>query len=185
MIINLETEMLVNQGFTASEYIFLLLLFKKKTDLCWKICDDIDTHGLEEQGWMKKSGIELDDWTVRQKFINLISGDKDTMWYAFCTRMPFKVPNGHGGNRILRAKDPDAATNNTTRKLYMNIVQSNPELHKKIIRCIDAQLKEMRGTLQYLQNSETWVRQRTWEKYEHLLDENVEEKEESYGSKVI
>ena len=43
----------------------------------------------------------------------------------------------------------------------------------------------MRATLQYLQNSETWIRQRTWEKYEHLLTEELEENGESYGSKVI
>lgn len=185
MTINLDTEMLVDQGFTASEYIFLLLLYKEKSDLCWKICDDIDTHSLQKNGWLKKSGVELSDWTVRRKFITLISGDKDKMWYEFCSVMPFKVPNGYGGNRILRAKDPDAGTNATAKKLYMNVVQSNPELHKKIIKCIEAQLKEMRATLQYLQNSETWIRQRTWEKYEHLLTEELEENGESYGSKVI
>lgn len=185
MVINIDTEVLVNYKFTTSEYIFLLLLFKEKSDLCWKICDDIDTHRLEEEGWMKKSGIELEDWTVRRKFINLINGDKDIMWYEFCSRMPFKVPNGFGGNRILRAKDPDAGTNNKCRELYLSIVKSDPELHKKILKCINYQLKEMRNTLKYLQNSETWIRQRTWEKYQHLINEELEEEGESYGSQII
>jgi len=185
MVINLDTDVLVEHGLTASEFIFLFLLFKKETDLIWKVCDDIDTHGLEENGWMKKSGIDLKDWTARQKFVNLNIGKTDQMWYELCSRKPFKVPNGVGGNRILRAKDPDAITNTQARKLYSKLTKDNPELHKKVLRCLEFQLKEMRNNLQYLQNTETWIRRRTWEKYEHLLTEQEEEIQQVYGSKII
>jgi len=43
----------------------------------------------------------------------------------------------------------------------------------------------MRNNLQYLQNTETWIRRRTWEKYEHLLTEQEEETQQIYGSKII
>ena len=87
---------------------------------------------------------------------------------------------------MLRAKDPDARSNDKPRKRYISIVKGKPELHALIIKCARAEVKAKRGQLQFLQNIDTWIFQRTWEKYQHTITEETDKpQDKGYGSKII
>lgn len=189
MDININIEVLKENNLGVAAYTSLFLIWKDRHDLILQICESVDFDALEEQGWMKRNGDSIKDWVVRGKFLGLVTTKDNLLWYQLCSKLPFKVPNGVGGSRVLRAKDPDAKTNEKARKRYIKLVRGNPELHKKILKCVDAQLKEMRGKEQFLQNTDTWILNRTWEKYEHLISNNIESnnerKDSGYGNKII
>ena len=79
-----------------------------------------------------------------------------------------------------------ALSNDKAKKMYLSIVKNNKPLHDKIIKCVDIQVRTT--DIGYLQNLETWIRQRTWEKYEDLIitSTEIEKKtKETYGQKLI
>jgi hypothetical protein len=185
MEVVINTEILMESQLKAEEFIALYLIWKEEHGLCHEMYPDMDFKSLEKKGFMKRLSDDMTEWVVRDKFKVLVTTDDSHMWYQFCKTMPFKVPNGYGGNRILRAKDPDAGTNLKIKKKYLQIVSGKPALHKTILKCIDIQLREMRHSMQYLQNTDTWLNQRTWEKYEHLINEEHGPRQDSYGAKLI
>ena len=185
MEILLNTDLLIENQLSSTEFMALYLIWKSEFELCKELCKDVDFKKLEESHFLKRHTDNFTQWIIRDKFKQLVCTDDDHIWYQFCKTMPFKVPNGYGGNRILRAKDPDAGTNLKIKKKYLQIVSSKPLLHKTVLKCIDIQLYEMRHDMQYLQNTDTWLNQRTWEKYEHLINEEHGPAQDSYGAKII
>ncbi len=185
MEILVNTEILMESKLKAEQFIALYLIWKEEHGICHEMYPDMNFKHLENNGFMKCLSDDKSQWVVRDKFKVLVTTDDNHMWYQFCKTMPFKVPNGYGGNRILRAKDPDAGTNKKIKKKYLQVVSNKPALHKTILKCIDIQLHEMRHSMQYLQNTDTWLNQRTWEKYEHLINEEYGPRTDGYGARII
>jgi len=185
MEISINTELLQEHGFTVSEYIALYLIWKQKAELIDTVCDDVVFSKLEEKGWMKLYGTEITDWVVRDKFLALVTDNFSLMWYELCATKPFKVRNGKGGYRVLRARDPDAATNDKCKDMYKKIVGTNKVLHKHIMKCVEAEMKAT--DISFMQNTETWLRQKTWQKFEDLISGGSEENANSggYGGDVF
>ena len=79
------------------------------------------------------------------------------------------------GERILRAKDPNAMSNKKAKMKYKKIVYNKPYLHKYIIKCLTTQLAHDQDNLGYMQNFETWINNHTWEKYEDININSTED----------
>jgi hypothetical protein len=84
-----------------------------------------------------------------------------------------KVPNGAGGYRILRAKDPNSQSAEKIKEKYLRIIKKQGK-HKQIMEGLDGYLKENRSKLQYLQGVEVFLNQATWEKYIGVRDVEME-----------
>lgn len=113
-------------------------------------------------------------------FISTLGNITKVDFEAFYTKYPMKTPNG----RRLRAsvKNGTSYTKDfeTCYKKYVTIVKSIDE-HENIIKATETLLYDYkrRGSTDYLQNMETFINQRTWEKYIDstpldLYSENVE-----------
>jgi len=184
MIVQLDLEVLKAHNLSVNEWISLYLIHKNQAHYVFETVGNVEFDKLQEDGWLRMIGDDINDWVVRSKFKNLIENKGDQMWYELCKHLPFKVP-GSGGYRVLRAKDPDARSNKKARKMYLDIVKSNKPLHDKIIKCVDI---EVRTTdIKYMQNIETWIRNRTWEKYEDQINPSIGEEQQTqgYGQKLI
>lgn len=176
MLIEVNLNAVKAQNLSVSQYIFLYLLYRKTKNLE----ELLPILGLSHSDYELLSNRNLiHTQTADEKMqtfqlrpsgaaIFETSGQEDQMWAEFCTHMPFKV-----ADRILRTKDPDAASNKKLKDKYLRMVKHDQNIHKVVIACIDIQLEVERHKLQYLQNSETWINQRTWEKYLHIYDEEV------------
>tara|TARA_R110000803_G_scaffold153983_1_gene218799 strand:+ start:251 stop:808 length:558 start_codon:yes stop_codon:yes gene_type:complete len=185
MTIQLDLELLKSVNISVAEWVAIMLIHKNQTSYIFDVCDEVDFDKLQENGWLRMIGDDPNEWVARGKFTDLIEDKIGKSWYELCSHMPFKVP-GPSGSRALRAKDPDAKSNDKAKKMYLSIVKNNKPLHDKIIKCVAIQVRTT--DIGYLQNLETWIRNRTWEKYEDLIitSTDIEKKtKETYGQKLI
>ena len=84
---------------------------------------------------------------------------------------PRTVPS-NGGERVVSTNDPFGISAALTQKLWNKQTKGDEKLQQHIIQCLKLELssRQGQGTLQYLHNINTWLRQGDWEKYEYLMD---------------
>ena len=121
---------------------------------------------LEEKGYIK---VTSEDIILRQKAINLFFKEND-LFALFWTKYPIKVPNGTGpGYRVLKGAGLDTKQAETCRKKFEKL----PHNKELVIKCLDKELDHRRASnsLPFMQNIETWLNQRTYEKYMNEIGE--------------
>ena len=168
MKIEIDFAVLKENQLSADDYIFLYLIFRKGYNYFTTLVLRPNIDKLQEDGYIEL-GKNIDEHKVTDKFTNLFVGDYDNMFDDLINTYPFKV-QGKYGIRILHAKDPKAGANKKSRNRYKKIVINKPYLHKHIMNCLSIQLKIDADRLEFMQNLETWINNRTWEKYENLDD---------------
>lgn len=94
---------------------------------------------------------------------------------------PRKVVDKSGGIRILRAENLTSQDAEKCKKRYLMFLQDHPNDHTKVMEGLKTELRT-RGVnnLGYMQNLETWIHQRTWEKYQDLGDSSQSESNERF-----
>jgi len=169
MTIELDLNMLKEVGMSPDDFTYLYLVYRKGQSYLPQLNLKPNLDRLQENSYVKL-GDSFEDHVVRHKFLDLFLADFDKMFNELTLTYPLKV-NSDKGVRILHAKDPNAKSNKKAKIRYKRIVNGKPHVHRKIIACLNTQLKLERNNLAYLQNLETWINNHTWEKYENL-DEN-------------
>jgi hypothetical protein len=169
MIVELDLNMLKEVGMSPDDFTYLYLVYKKGNKYNPQLNLKPNLDKLQEEGYIKL-GDTKENHVIRHKFLDLFLADFDKMFNELMLTYPMKV-NSDKGVRILHAKDPNSKSNQKAKARYKRIVDGKPHVHKKIIACLNTQLKLERNNLGYMQNLETWINNHTWEKYENL-DEN-------------
>jgi hypothetical protein len=170
MIVEICTKSLKDFGITADEYLYLSLLLSGSHDAIDDLELVVRLEVLQTKG-LVKLGEETKDHIVRAKFSAPNTTPFDQMWSDLLSHFPLKV-YVNGGLRPLRAKDPDAATNQKARKQYKKYINGSVAKHKEVIRCLKIELDHRKkgNNLGYMQMLSTWVNQQTWERYQDLTD---------------
>ena len=169
MTIELDLNMLKEVGMSPDDFTYLYLVYKKGSKYNPQLNLKPNLDKLQKEGYIKL-GDTIENHVIRHKFLDLFLADFDKMFNELMLTYPMKV-NSDKGVRILHAKDPNAKSNLKAKARYKRIVNGKPHIHKKIVACLNTQLKLERNNLGYMQNLETWINNHTWEKYENL-DEN-------------
>lgn len=189
MILNVCSTKLLKVGLSPSEYFILFLLhsneiklleeFMKNTDMFSYTHDDsflgIIQH-LQLKGWLKITtygDFKFEDIILRKKAEDLFEVNNKSKFDELWLNYPFKVPNGCGGYRKLRAQGIDGTEYNQLKEKWQKIVKSKPDLPDIMIKALNKQLKDTRTSLQYMQMFSVWLNKATWEKYTDF-DEDVE-----------
>lgn len=109
-------------------------------------------------------------YTLGEAGIKMFKGDND-LFEEFYKTFPHKVPTNMGF-RPVSTTDPSGVSAKTTRAIWDRIVKNKPYLQKTIIDNLKRELahRTAEGSLAYLQNIDTWLRQATWEKWEDVPD---------------
>ena len=171
MTIELDLNMLREVGMSPDDFTYLYLVYKKGNKYVPQLKLKPDLDKLQENGYVKL-GDTPENHVVRHKFLDLFLADFDKMFNELTLTYPMKV-NSDKGVRILHAKDPNSKANQKAKLRYKRIVDGKPHVHRKIIACLNTQLKIERSNLGYLQNLETWINNHTWEKYENLNENDT------------
>jgi hypothetical protein len=169
MIVEIDTEFIVSHNLSPNEFCYLHALFAKDylagesvAVLNGKV--NVDPHKLEKEGWVKLCGVTIQEVELRQKAIDLFLVDTDKLWMEFCNTFPYKTVDG----RVLRTLDPMKSSNEAAKKLYLKATKNGkPLIHKIIMQGLDNELAARRAnnSLRYINNLETWLRNKMWEKY--------------------
>lgn len=170
MTIQVDTEILKILGISADDFLYLYLLHAKSYEVLESLDLKPSTESLQTKGLLKL-GEELQDHTVRQKFLDLFQTSFDQMWSELLSHFPLKV-YANGGMRVLRAKDANAKANEKAKNKYRSIVGTNKGTHDRIVRLLQVELdlRKKANALPYMRQLQTWVNGYTWEQYEDLND---------------
>ena len=179
----------LSEGLTPSQYCYIRLLWEGRRELAKDLY--YNDAGLRENmealiktGYVlfysEDTGFSID----KKKCDDLFNFTKSNFWEVFSS-YPIKVNDGAGGVRILRARSPDSKDAQTALKKYQAIVKTKVA-HKKVLRCLELELENRKksNSLSYMQQLITWINQRTWEKYEELLEEE-KPKEDNHGERLV
>ena len=153
---------------SPDEYVWLKSRFETGMDPRCTV--RLDMTGLEAKGLIKMtdSGPVLREKALR--LFGLPDTDFDSKWAELISTYPMKV--GAGSNvRVLHAADPDARSNSKAKNMYRKMLGKRGELHQKVMQGLNRQLEMQRDKLVYLQNLETWLNQRTWEKWMDIRED--------------
>ena len=175
----LDLEVLKNLAITPHEYILCYLLYNQES-----IGDYLNiTKEFKDEVVKKavKSGLILNLSSDVEFKVILTQAGKDLFiskadpFLEIFNLYPMKVPDGKGGYRLLRAKDPDTLKGKECKIKYNKIVKNNLPLHQKIVKALETQLAMNKHSLQYLQQFEVWLNQRTFETFYDVGDTGTDQ----------
>lgn len=188
MVIEINTSSLINGGLTPNQFTILKILFEKKIQIAKQLLTandyKADISVLKSKEYIIQfdaTGFLVDD----KKCKELFELPDSSFWELF-SAYPIKVPGRNGGSRILRASSENAKDTTLCKKRYDNVVKTR-ELHDFIMECLDVELKMRRKTnaMQFMQELNVWLNQRSWEKYASLLEEAKTITEVKHGQQLI
>lgn len=192
MIVEVNTEYLIQSQLTAHQYIMLMFLYEGKLNsfeyYLASYGTDEDLKILFEKGYLLNYSEELrvQDLIVSRKEIGKLFGyDESLFWEIFGT-YPIKVSNGSGGTRALRPTTHKSALTKKMKKKYEKKVKTKA-VHEHIMRCLQAELwmRRKSNTLQFMQQLDVYLNQESWYNYEYLLEMSNEQKTNNYGQDLI
>lgn len=163
--VNLNLKLLITKNLTPNQYLWLYIKFFNLEEIrsFFGISEE-ETQDLENKGFIKQEeGSEI--YTLRTNAIELFQEDDlNTKFLEFYGAFPIKVPGRNGDYRVLRAKDHNSKLAQDIKTKYIKLIKK-PGMHQIIMQGLLNQLKVQKNSLQYLQNIDTWINQRTWEKF--------------------
>lgn len=152
---------------TPNQYVYLAVLY----DQGYKVANILAKISKEEKKLLITEDFIYEDLFgnigMHDKTINIFKGEAstDSLFDELYKTFPRKVPDGKGGFRVLRADSLDSKDAKTCKKKYLEIIKNDVSAHKKIINALGTELRARKNSMQYMNNLETWLNQRVYEKY--------------------
>lgn len=177
-IIQIDTNFLKINNLTVSEFFYLRQLFvdsKDKIEDLITILDLVNINQLELKGYIKitSSGIVL-----RNKAKELFTVDEN-LFDRFITTFPIKTPIK---KRYLSPSKLEGVAYNTLKNKWNRIFKNNKAKAEKAIKVLEAELRMRQSSpdgIEFMNAAEAWLNQANYEKYEYLLEEDFDEKNDA------
>jgi hypothetical protein len=183
MKVEIDFSVLQETKMSADDYLYLYILYRKGFNYLSSLNLKPNLEQLQKDGYVKLGESPVNH-TIRQEFIDLFISNFEQMFAELVGTYPFKVNSPRGGVRVLHAIDPDAKSNLKAKNKYQLIVGTKGHKHRHIMKCLDKQLKIDKANLGFLQNLEVWLNNHTWEKYEDLNEQNIENGEKGQRPRI-
>jgi hypothetical protein len=196
MIIEIETQFLLDNKITAHQYLIAKLVNDNKIPTLKKYIvhsntlNDLprDLSQLKAAGFLSSTFnpgnyINLETLAISPKFTKA-STFTDDPFDEFYAVYPIKALRTDGMYDYLRV-DQDKC-----RKLYHNIVRVKPSVHKHIIKCLRSEIqeRELKGSMTFMKRMPAWLTSESWKIYEDRVDDDSgstqEEKRKAYGTDI-
>lgn len=196
MILEIDTNFLLDNKITAHQFIIAKLISENKVLLLKKYISysntlndlhrdlgQLNTAGFLSSSFSSGSFINLETIATSPKFIksSTFTSDPFDEFYAI---YPIKALRPDGMYDYLRVDQ------NKCRKLYHNIVRTNPLLHDHIMKCLRSEIEErsLKGQMTYMKRMPAWLTSESWKAYEDHVDDNesptLGEKRKTYGNNI-
>ena len=165
--ITIHIPTLIGLGLNANQYMHLALLYHNMPTSLAPL-NDQNMQFLLDKKYLVESftGYELGE-EAKSLFIPPESF-MDKAFKELYETYPRQVPDGRGGYRVLRAKGLESEDAKTCRRKYENVVRDDEKLHEKVMKGLKTELVMRKSSMTYMNNLQTWINQRAWEKYMDL-----------------
>lgn len=161
----MNTEILISNQLTISEYLYLKLLYTKDKDPeMYKVLDQVEDDVLQLRGFIRILDSEI---VLRTKAIELFEGAN--LFSRFLVMFPVKSPEG----RFLSPLRNDTIKGKALRTKWNTLFKNKPHLEQVAIDVLEAELKWRRNTgkMEYIHAADVWLNKGDYENYAYLLEE--------------
>lgn len=195
MVVDINTDFLINNKITADQYLILALVLTKKPNILKEYClvNSINTDKITEdikrlsdagliEGYV--SGVydfeHLKSSTYASKMFS--SGD---YWIEFYNEYPTKVTRTDGTADYLRTDQARAQL------LYLSQVKGRKSVHDHLLKCLRHEIKfrEANGSMKFMKRMTSWLSSKEWEAYQDQIDDlgNIQTNvnETGYGTELL
>jgi hypothetical protein len=195
MIVDVNTDFLINNKVTANQFLLLTLLQADKKNILkdYFLMNNIsveqinaDIKELKEKGFIDGDVIGLYDLSrlcATFKWKSLFTADD--LFKEFLVTFPLKVTRNDGTLDYLRTDQSKA------RMLYLGYTRGKKSIHDHIIKCLKHEIKyrEMNGSMKFMKRMTSWLNSQEWESFEDQIDDlgNIEfkDKDMGYGTELL
>ena len=195
MILEIDTNYLIENKLTAHQYVILKLVKDGKIGMLEKYLRSTNTYFnmradleyLLETGFVSRipsgQGTFLTDIVVSDKFTKSMSFTEDP-FDEFYETYPIKVLRPDGQYDYLRVDQK------RSKMLYQNFVRKNPSVHREIMRCLRMEIKDRasHGKMSFMQRMPKWLASEAWKVYSDMIEEDhtitQEENDIRYGEEI-
>ena len=170
MEIRIETQFLIDNNLTISEYIYLKDLFEGTNNIdIYKVIDKVELDTLQMKGFIKIMDSEI---VLRNKTLELFEGKN--LFLKFMNTFPIKTPSGRYLSP-LRCKTTKA---DKLEKKWKKLFKNNPILEEHALKVLNAELdwRRKENKMEYIHNMEAWLNQGDYDNYAYLLEDIKPEK---------
>ena len=195
MIVDINTDFLINNKITANQYLLLSLILADKQSILKEYCltNNIDVVELTQDikvlhdiGFIEGYVAGLYDFNNLKptNFIKKLFGDVD-LFKEFLFAYPLKVTRSDGTVDYLRTDQAKA------RMLYLAYTKGKKSIHDHILKCLkhEVNYREKNGSLQYMKRMTTWLSSQEWEAFEDQIDDlgdiAFKDNDLGYGTELI
>lgn len=195
MIVDVNTDFLINNKITANQFLLLSLILADKQNILKEYClinsinvveltADIKT--LHDKGMIEGyvAGLYDFDHLKPTSFIKKLLTDTD-LFKEFMMSYPLKVTRGDGTVDYLRTDQSKA------RMLYLAYTKGKKSIHDHILKCLkhEVNFREKNGSLKFMKRMTSWLSSQEWESFEDQIDDlgsiTFNDNDLGYGTELI
>jgi hypothetical protein len=195
MIVDVNTDFLINNKVTANQFLLLSLLLADKQSILrdYFLTNNIsvdqinaDITKLQEMGFLEGNVTGLYDLSrVRPTFKWKTLFTADDLFKEFLITFPLKVTRTDGTTDYLRTDQSKA------RMLYLANTRGKKSIHDHIIKCLKHEVKyrEANGAMKFMKRMTSWLTSQEWEAFEDQIDDlgniTFKDNDTGYGTELI
>lgn len=195
MVVDVNTDFLINNKITANQFLLLSLILADKQSILKEYCltnnikvDELteDIKVLHDKGYIEGyvSGLYDFDHLSPTNYIKKLFTDTD-LFQEFVLAFPLKVTRNDGTVDYLRTDQSKA------RGLYLAYTKNKKSIHDHILKCLkfEVNARERNGSLKFMKRMTSWLSSKEWEAFQDQIDDlaDVEFKQYDlgYGNELI
>jgi hypothetical protein len=177
MIVDINTDFLINNKVTANQFLLLSLLLADKQSILkdYFLINNVsveqintDITELQEKGFLEGNVTGLYDLTrLRPTFKLKALFSSDDLFKEFLMTFPLKVTRTDGTLDYLRTDQSKA------RMLYLAHTRGKKSIHDHILKCLKHEVKyrESNGSMKFMKRMTSWLSSQEWESFEDQIDD--------------
>lgn len=178
--ITVHVPTLIGLGLNANQYMHLALLYHGlPIDLAPLSEKDLDS--LIEKNYIRVIFTTEELTSQSRSLFETSQNFLDIAFKELYDLYPRQVPDGRGGYRVLRAKGLDSEDAKVCKKKYDAVIRNDKKMHSKVMKGLRNELLMRKNSMTYMQNMQTWLNQRGWEKY---MDLEIETRDDERISSI-
>jgi hypothetical protein len=176
MEFRVSIEYLKEKGLTLTQYLLMYGLYHG-VKIYHLVLDQEGINKLLKDEWIRNTP---DGYALTPRGIEVFEPNRG-LFDDFIDIFPKRVNDMKGTVRVLSPASADSLSGKKLKHKWFTVSKNKTELQEHIIECLkkEVDLRKREGSLIYMRNAETWLNKATWEDYEYLLEENIENKTSS------
>jgi len=195
MIVDINTDFLINNKMSANQYLILCLILADKQSILkdYFLINNVDVEQihndfktLHDKGFLDGyilGNYDLTNVKPTQHLRSLFTSDD--LFQEFLYTFPMKVVRSDGTQDYLRTDQTKAKT------LYLAYTRGKKSIHDHILKCLkhEIQYREQNNAMQFMKRLVTWISSKEWESFEDQIDDlgniTFKENELGYGTELL